>query len=378
MMYLTEQYHLYHLAHHLMMNEDFQLLHMNSQTDEVWLEKQNRQVSTIIRLVHKGYHWKNHLKTDIATVFHRVTMMMRSLKGKKIEVFNVYITEHEPVDDWETLKKTMILKEKKPVRMNVFYLSESNYQTEQTRLCQKMSVQEPEIGTTNNKTTVQDYKHTFQYILEQKYNDIRTIFTFGKPRLVYMLMAFTIMMYILTGWINDIGMISDNKALEYEWWTLLSSLFLHISLLHLSINLIALYYLGSLIEKIYGSTRFILIFLLAGIGAGIVSHFLHSQILLGNSGALFGLLGALFYFGFTYQKLFIRTIEKPIFFILLLNLAIGLLVLQLDIIAHIAGFLFGFLVAVGLSLPQKKFHILQVVALTGYLLILIGIILFVY
>src|SRR5699024_3440822 len=119
--YLTEQYHLYHLAHHLMMNEDFQLLHMNSQTDEVWLEKQNRQVSTIIRLVHKGYHWKNHLKTDIATVFHRVTMMMRSLKGKKIEVFNVYITEHEPVDDWETLKKTMILKEKKPVRMNVFY-----------------------------------------------------------------------------------------------------------------------------------------------------------------------------------------------------------------------------------------------------------------
>src|SRR5699024_12472714 len=59
----------------------------------------------------------------------------RYLPRKTVEVHNIYITKHAPEDDWETIKKPMMLKEKKnPVRMNVYYLYEEGYQEEEERI----------------------------------------------------------------------------------------------------------------------------------------------------------------------------------------------------------------------------------------------------
>ena len=86
--------------------------------------------------------------------------------------------------------------------------------------------------------------------------------------------------------------------LEGEWWRLITPMFLHIGLIHLVMNSFALYYLGTAVERIYGRYRFLFIYLFAGF-AGTLASFLFSpdSISAGASGGIFGLFGALLFFG---------------------------------------------------------------------------------
>ena len=75
-------------------------------------------------------------------------------------------------------------------------------------------------------------------------------------------------------------------------WILLTSIFLHSNILHLIYNLFALALFGTLLEKIIGSKKFILLFIISGVLAGIGSCFIYNAAL-GASGAIFGILGCL-------------------------------------------------------------------------------------
>ncbi len=83
-----------------------------------------------------------------------------------------------------------------------------------------------------------------------------------------------------------------NKQAFPEIWRFLTAIFLHGSLPHLLYNLFALALFGSMLEKLIGSRRFLLVFLITGILANIISiNFYDSA--LGASGAIFGVIGAL-------------------------------------------------------------------------------------
>ena len=75
-------------------------------------------------------------------------------------------------------------------------------------------------------------------------------------------------------------------------WLLLTSIFLHGSIVHLLYNMFALFLFGSLLEKHVGSARFIFIFLFTGIIASIAAAFFYPASL-GASGAIYGIIGAL-------------------------------------------------------------------------------------
>lgn len=371
-MYITEQFNMYQLAYHLVRNEQFQILHMNNQTDEIWLEKQNRKQSTVIRFIHKGFDWKNHLKTDIAGVFHRVKTMMGFFIGRKIEIYNLYVTEHEPVDDWETLKKPMLLKAKKPVHMNVFYLSEDNFNDEQIRFFEKINLHKPEVSVLPSSETQEDfasvYKQRLNGLLQDKAQAAKDVFNYGKPRFVYLMLFINILMFFVlevTGGSTNVTNLVHHGAkynpaiIDGEWWRLFTSMFLHIGVLHLLMNMIALYYLGTIVEKIYGSLRSSFIFILAGIGGSLTSFAFHDSVSAGASGAIFGLFGALLFFGIIHRTLYQQTMGKNIMLVLLINLLIGVFVPQIDMGAHIGGLISGFLAATIASLPNKRLISLQ-------------------
>lgn len=379
-MYVTEQFNLYQLAYHLVMNEQFQILHMNSQTDEIWLEKQNRNQSTIVRFIHKGFDWKNHLKSDIATVFHRVKTMMRFFVGKKIEVYNLYVTEHEPVDDWETLKKPMLLKAKKPVHMNVFYLSEENFNHEQSRFFEKIDLHQPKVPDLPNPETQEDiastYKQKLSHLLYDKAKAAKDVFNYGKPRFVYLMLLVNILMFFVlevTGGSTNLMNLIHHGAkynpaiLDGEWWRLFTSMFLHIGVFHLAMNMIALYYLGTIVERIFGTIRCSLIFVLAGMGGSLTSFAFHDSVSAGASGAIFGLFGALLFFGLMNRTLFQQTMGKNIMVVLLINLLIGVFVPQIDMGAHLGGLISGFLAAAIVSLPNRKLLLLQILGAVALL-----------
>src|SRR5690625_3009511 len=108
-------------------------------------------------------------------------------------------------------------------------------------------------------------------------------------------------------------------------------MFLYIGFLHLFMKLLAIYYLGTTVEKIYGSVRFILIYFLAGIGGGLTSFAFSMSVSAGASGAIFGLFGALLFFGVIHKKIFFQTMGRGIITIVVLNIIFGFTVSQIDI-----------------------------------------------
>src|SRR5690625_7897395 len=120
-------------------------------------------------------------------------------------------------------------------------------------------------------------------------------------------------------------------------------MFLHIGFLHLFMNMLALYFLGVLLERIYGTKRFIVIYILSGMGGSLTSFALSTSISAGASGAFFGLFGALLFFGVNYKNLFFQTRGKNGIFIFILYLFLGVVILTINMDSDIGGLITVFL-----------------------------------
>lgn len=80
-----------------------------------------------------------------------------------------------------------------------------------------------------------------------------------------------------------------------EWWRLVTAAFLHFGPFHLLINMYSLYFAGSLLEHVIGRWRFVLLYIASGVAGSAGALWLSpNAITVGASGAIFGILGALF------------------------------------------------------------------------------------
>lgn len=384
----TEQFNTYHLAYHLIHDDKFQLLHMDAKQNELWLNKRDKQTSSIIRIIQQGFDWKNHLKKDIASVFQRVEQMKNILSGKSIQIYNVYITEFPPVDSWEILKKPMLLKSKKSLQMNIFYLSEQQFNEEYERLLGMLNSEiksQPELPPTKEqKQWISLYKYKLSSILAAHKKNLSSIINYGTPKLTNAIILINVFIFLLLslngGSTNiqtliDFGAKENSLIMNGEWWRLITSAFLHIGVIHLLMNMIALFYLGSIVEKTFGTFRFIVIYMLSMIGGSLISFTFHTNVSAGASGAIFGLFGALLLFTIVYKKVFFKTMGKNLLLLLMINIIFGFIFPGIDMGAHIGGLVTGFLTAGMLYVPNKKNVVLQV---ASSLLIVVSILLFVY
>ncbi|HEY0142312.1 MAG TPA: rhomboid family intramembrane serine protease [Thermoanaerobaculia bacterium] len=148
-----------------------------------------------------------------------------------------------------------------------------------------------------------------------------------------------------------------------EYWRLLTSMFLHGdgtpagTLLHLAVNLVALFQLGTIYEMMFGSRRFVIIYFAAGIIASITSALnldLYGSSV-GASGAIAGILGALISSIFRSPKFrhnkAARGLVGQCVFWIIVNVAIASQMQGIDHFAHAGGLLAGLLL--GALLPHR-------------------------
>ncbi len=164
---------------------------------------------------------------------------------------------------------------------------------------------------------------------------------------------------------NMIEMGADYAPLvfkEYQFWRLLTSMFMHFSFRHLAGNMIYLGIVGYTYEKLIGSWRFFLIYMLSGIGGNVVSCAYnmvtgHNAISAGASGAVYGVLAIVVYLSYIARKrtgssqMFLR-IAIMLVFMFYSNFASGS---GIDIAAHIGGLAFGILLCL-LFIPYKTWR----------------------
>ncbi|MEK6914705.1 MAG: rhomboid family intramembrane serine protease [Nanoarchaeota archaeon] len=157
---------------------------------------------------------------------------------------------------------------------------------------------------------------------------------------------------------TELFLLNQRTIQNLEIWRYLTAIFLHSSLTHLLFNLFALIVFGIYLEKIIGSKRFIITFLLSGIIANIIAlNFYDSS--LGASGAIYGLIGALtilkptmiiYAFGMI-LPMFIATI---IYIITDILRTLGAFDSNIGAIAHLSGIIIGFLFGIYFRLKLKN------------------------
>lgn len=150
---------------------------------------------------------------------------------------------------------------------------------------------------------------------------------------------------------------------QHEWWRFMTPVFIHVNLPHVLINMYSLWVIGPWVEKLYGSAKFVVFWVLTGIAGvvasyltvvpgshpGVVTGFLiknHDEPSAGASGALFGLVGVLFVFGLKYRRElpegFKRAFGTGMLPVILLNLGIGFVGRGIiDNAAHMGGLVSG-------------------------------------
>ncbi len=131
-------------------------------------------------------------------------------------------------------------------------------------------------------------------------------------------------------------------AQDGQYWRLLTPMVLHAGVIHWAFNSYALFIFGPILESMLGRVRFLALYVGSGFaGAGASLAFSHTQLGVGASGAIFGLLGALVAFSYRRRTAGGRTMLQNLLIVLALNLFIGARSANIDNFAHGGGFLAG-------------------------------------
>ena len=119
------------------------------------------------------------------------------------------------------------------------------------------------------------------------------------------------------------------------------------------INMITLYFLGTLLENIFGKTRFLIIYLVSGICGNIASFaFNFSSISAGASTALFGMFGSFLMLGESFRRNpYLQTMSRQFFLLVILNIFFGMFG-NSDLAGHLGGLVSGFLLGYVVGVPN--------------------------
>jgi rhomboid protease GluP len=165
-----------------------------------------------------------------------------------------------------------------------------------------------------------------------------------------------------------------------EAWRLVTSAFLHAGFIHLAMNMLALYFLGSFAEITFGRNRFFALYFISGIAGGLALLYFGAanSPAVGASGAIFGLAGGVF--GFAVRRGTFSTrdpVLRQLLFITAINLAIGATIPGVSNTAHVGGLMggliFGYLMAPTVFSQKRLVAATPVLAAFGLETLLLGI-----
>lgn len=340
------------LMHYFITSENYNPVLLHGLEDEIWLENMNSPYK-IVRIVNHYIHNNEQLDFDI----FKLKQMLKSLKRKtfchKMKVLNIYVDlgenvslKEDDVCDNVYLSKLTDLNKKNIIEVFPDIMSKTNYKEKGIELYSKLA------GDINKYN-------------RQKGLEIERVFSMKKPIITYLIMAICfvlfISMYIFgNGSYDNLTLLKFGANLDIlvkngDYYRLFTCAFLHIGVMHLLFNMYALYIVGPQVESFYGKIKFLIIYLVSAISGSLLSiTFSYNVISAGASGAIFGLLGAMLYFGYYYRVYLGNIIKSQILPLILVNLIFGFASSGVDNAAHIGGLIGGLLASMALGINKKE------------------------
>lgn len=336
------------LINYFIAEKDYNPMIVHGADNEIWLENLSEEYK-IIRIVSHHIHNKEQLDFDKFKLNKIVKQVKMKTLLLKVKVLNIYTD----IEDDNILTKD-----------DVHVTSEKDIDNP------KLTKSFPDIV---EKTKKKD--NDIEYIMKVSDNINRTnenksrmaekLFSFKKPTATYSLILICILIFILmyilgngsedTYTLLKFGANLDALTKNGQYYRLFTSMFLHIGIIHLLCNMYSLYIIGREVEIVFTKKKYLIIYLLSGIAGSILSlAFNHNTVCAGASGAIFGLLGALLYFGYYYRAYLGASVTRSILPVVIINLIIGFASTGIDNAAHIGGLVGGILIAMAVGVPDKS------------------------
>lgn len=343
------------LVHYFITEQSYSPVIVHGINDEIWLENMNSEYK-IVRIVSRYIHNNEQLNFNK----FRSNQIAKKLRLKtfsfKMNVLSIYTDIGENVTDIDSNKDnnlSLFIKSISDIKNNPIVISVFPDIIEKTKHDEKGIELLFKITDDINNTN------------ERKNKKMDKIFSTKKPIITIGLILLCILMFIISSGGYDnyklliFGANSGFLVKNGQIFRLISYMFLHAGIMHIFLNMYSLYIVGPRVEDFFGKWKYLLIYLLSGISGGLLSIGLNPNVLsVGASGAIFGLFGALLYFGYNYRGYIGTIIRSQILPIVIYNLLIGFFIPNIDMWGHIGGLIGGIITANMLgTIENKKYNL---------------------
>lgn len=198
---------------------------------------------------------------------------------------------------------------------------------------------------------------SYEELMDKRQKANRIVLKTNKVWLTYVLISINVVIWLLmklyaiykgvpeSSLVTVFGAKDNILIMSGQYWRFLTPIFLHNDIAHLLVNSYSLYILGTTVERLIGRPRLLFTYITAGIMGCIMSFMFSTYRAAGASGAIFGLLGVLIYYGIENPELFRRGFGSSIIITIAINLVYGFSVSGIDNFGHIGGLIGGFLAA---------------------------------
>ena len=346
------------LIHYFIVSENYTPIIIKGIDDEVWLENKNKEYS-IIRIVTRNIINKEQYDYDILKTKHIVKQLKRKLIDFSMNVLSIYLDKNfytNKIDNFDEKYISILIKDEDDF-INNEYINKAYKQ-----VIDKFTYKEEGFELISKLTKEIEEKNIKEGQEREKYMKN------NKPIITYILIFINIVMFVLMYMLGN-GSENTNTLIDFganyilltkagEYYRLITSGFLHIGVIHLLLNMYSLYIVGSQVEYFYGKVKYIIIYLFSLIMGSLFTVALSSvnTVSAGASGAIFGLLGSILYFGIKYRGYIGNSLVNQIVPVVVLNLIIGFTTPGIGNAAHIGGLFGGYLIsmAVGIGIDKKE------------------------
>ena len=353
------------LLHYFITEGNYTPIVLHGANNEIWLENFDSEYK-IVRIVSNYIHNNEQFKTDLfktKQIMHSISKKTLSPSLNTLSLF-INLGENVEFNKLEIDNNIMCadIKKLSDLKKYDFIIEMFPDIIAKTKFTEKgMELFSKITGDITAKT-------------EKNAEKAEDVFKPKRPYVTYVILAINLIIFGLTvlynirhgnGLIDSI--VSNSKgALKYfgglepslvrggDYYRLITSAFNHIGILHLLFNSYALYIIGSQLESYIGKAKYAIIYFASAILGNLLSLALVKGWSAGASGAIFGLLGALLYFGYHYRVYLGTVIRSQIIPLILMNLTIGFLMPEINNAAHIGGLIGGFLTLQALGVKYKS------------------------
>lgn len=335
------------LLHYFITEKNYNPVILRGAKNEIWLENLDEKYE-IIRIVSNYIHNEDQLSFDMFKTKRIVKDIKKKTLNYKLNVLSIFtdLGDSVKLTSQEDIDCINIKNEEDLKKYNFIYETFPDI-NEKLKHDEKGMELFAKITTDINKKS------------KEEVDKMNKIFKSNTPVLTIMLITINVLIFLYGLFFDKNSMLINNFALYApyvrggDYYRLISSAFLHVSLFHLLVNMYSLYIIGSQIENFFGKTKYIVIYLFSAIIGSLFSMLFTRGVSIGASGAIFGLLGAMLYFGCFYRIYLGNTITSQILPVILINLLIGFSSSSIDNFAHIGGLVGGIIITMALGVKDK-------------------------